>query len=521
MTPALVHRYLDALPGDATGGHHPRVVEHAAYSLVEPTPVRAPSLLAWSDALAKDFGLARPDTTDSSWLDVLAGNRRWPGTRPYANCYGGHQFGHWAGQLGDGRAITLGEFIDRSGRIHEFQLKGAGPTPYSRGADGRAVLRSSLREFICSEAMHALGVPTTRALSLVATGEQVVRDMFYDGHPAPEPGAIVCRVAPSFLRLGSYELPAARGDHDLLRRMVQYTISEHEPTIDPQSPEAVSQWFDAVCRRTAALVIEWTRVGFVHGVMNTDNLSIHGLTIDYGPYGWLEPYEPNWTPNTTDAQMRRYCFGRQPSIAQWNLSRFGGALAPLVDNTEALEAGLERYAQVYEASARQMYADKLGLAALEGAEDEALLSDLFKLMQQTETDYCLFFRCLAEVPAEGAPDSLRALFEPAYYRADDLRGPVGDALLAWLARYQARIGRHPSEQRREAMNAVNPLYVPRNYLAQQAIEAAEQGDLSELERLCAVLSQPYSAQPGAARYAARRPDWARHRPGCAALSCSS
>lgn len=521
MSPALVHRYLDALPADRLQACSPRMVEHAAYSLVDPTPVRAPRLLAWSSALADRFGIARPDHRDSTWLSVLAGNARWPGSRPYANCYGGHQFGHWAGQLGDGRAITLGEFCDRAGDVFEFQLKGAGPTPYSRGADGRAVLRSSLREYLCSEAMHALGVPTTRALALVGTGEEVVRDMFYDGNPQPEPGAIVCRVAPSFLRLGSFELPATRGDLELLRKLAYYCINVHEPDIDAAAPDAIAQWFGAVCRRTAELIVHWTRVGFVHGVMNTDNLSIHGLTIDYGPYGWLEPYEPGWTPNTTDAQTRRYCFGRQPGIAQWNLSRFGGALASLVDDPASLEEGLGAYTETYETRARQMYAAKLGLQRLEGASDEQLLQDLFTLLQRTETDYCLFFRCLAEVPGRSADFDIHACFEPAYYDANALQSDVGVALSAWLDRYRTRVAEQDDNRRRAAMHAVNPLYVPRNYLAQQAIDAAEQGDLGELERLSTVLSQPYREQPGAAQYAARRPEWARHRAGCSALSCSS
>ena len=240
---------------------------------------------------------------------------------------GGHQFGHWAGQLGDGRAISLGEAVLADGQRRELQLKGAGPTPYSRSADGRAVLRSSIREFLCSEAMHHLGIPTTRALSLVGTGEGVVRDMFYDGHPEVEPGAIVCRVAPSFLRFGHFELPSQRGDTSLLQALADFCIARDFPHLRGRGEPLYADWFAEVCERTARLVAGWMRVGFVHGVLNTDNMSILGLAIDYGPYGWIDAYDPDWTPNTTDATGRRYRFGWQPRVANWNLGQLARALA--------------------------------------------------------------------------------------------------------------------------------------------------------------------------------------------------
>ncbi|MGE3163231.1 MAG: protein adenylyltransferase SelO family protein, partial [Burkholderiales bacterium] len=280
------------LPADAQETNARRLVLNATHTHVAPTPVRAPRLLAWSDALAAQLGLARPSPEA---VEALAGNRVFPGMRPYSARYGGHQFGVWAGQLGDGRAITLGELAAADGTRQELQLKGAGLTPYSRTADGRAVLRSSLREFLCSEAMHCLGVPTTRALSLVGTGEAVVRDMFYDGNPEAEPGAVVCRVAPSFLRFGNFQIHAAHGEEALLKRLLDYTIRHFYPGL------SYAEWYREVCRRTARLISDWMRLGFVHGVMNTDNMSILGLTIDYGPYGWLEGYDPSWTPNTTDA----------------------------------------------------------------------------------------------------------------------------------------------------------------------------------------------------------------------------
>ena len=281
--PTFDNAYLRLLPGDPEPRNFVRQVEAAAWSAVAPTPVAAPRLLAHSADMARELGFTDEDAASPEFAAVFGGNALLPGMQPFAGNYGGHQFGHWAGQLGDGRAISLGEVVLAAGRRRELQLKGAGMTPYSRGADGRAVLRSSIREFLCSEAMHHLGIPSTRALSLVASGEGVVRDMFYDGHPQVEPGAIVCRVAPSFLRFGHFELPAARGDIGLLRQLVAFCIARDFPHLSGQGETLYADWFGEVCERTARLVAGWMRVGFVHGVLNTDNMSILGLTIDYGP----------------------------------------------------------------------------------------------------------------------------------------------------------------------------------------------------------------------------------------------
>ncbi|HEX6154750.1 MAG TPA: YdiU family protein, partial [Burkholderiales bacterium] len=331
--------FVRELQPDPVLDNRSRQVPNASYTRVEPTPVAAPKLLGWSHALGEYLGIEKPSTPAA--VEALAGNRVLPGMQPYAARYGGHQFGHWAGQLGDGRAITLGEIVATDGTRQELQLKGAGRTPYSRTADGRAVLRSSLREFLCSEAMHFLGVPTTRALSLVATGEPVVRDMFYDGHPAPEPGAVVCRVAPSFLRFGNFQIHAANNETELLKRLADYVLRNFYPGLD------YSAFFQELCRRTALLMADWMRLGFVHGVMNTDNMSILGVTIDYGPYGWLEGYDPNWTPNTTDAPTLRYTYGNQPQIAHWNLARLAEALLPLIPDQAPLEKGLNLYAETF------------------------------------------------------------------------------------------------------------------------------------------------------------------------------
>ncbi|MEQ1508757.1 MAG: protein adenylyltransferase SelO family protein, partial [Myxococcota bacterium] len=315
MTP-FDDRFVRSLPADPDRAPYPRQVHGACFSEVAPTPVAAPTVVAVADEVAVTLGW---DPREEGFAEVMAGNRLLPGMRPYAACYGGHQFGHWAGQLGDGRAITLGEAVAPDGQRWDVQLKGSGRTPYSRGADGRAVLRSSVREFLCSEAMFHLGVPTTRALALVTTGEGVVRDMFYDGRPETEPGAIVCRVAPSFVRFGSFEIHAARGDRATLEALAAFVVEAWWPELGPPSPAVYAAWFEQVADRTARLVVDWQRVGFVHGVMNTDNLSILGLTLDYGPYGWLEGFDPDWTPNTTDAERRRYRYGMQPQVAGWNL----------------------------------------------------------------------------------------------------------------------------------------------------------------------------------------------------------
>ena len=513
--------FVRELPGDRSESAHPRQVHGALYSRVDPAPVAAPRLLAYSPEVAALLGIDDADVRSQAFAEVFAGNALLEGMEPYAANYGGHQFGQWAGQLGDGRAITLGETINAAGQRWELQLKGAGPTAYSRTADGRAVLRSSIREFLCSEAMHHLGVPTTRALSLVETGEQVVRDMFYDGRARPEPGAVVCRVAPSFIRFGNFELPASRGDAALLERLVAFTTRRDFPELSSggrADAEVRAEWFGQVCERTALMVAHWMRVGFVHGVMNTDNMSILGLTIDYGPYGWIDNFDPDWTPNTTDSGGRRYCFGRQPHVAYWNLQRLASAIAPVFESTAPLEAGLSRYVEAFNRLSRAHAAAKLGI--VEWADgDDALVDELYRLLQAAEMDMTLFFRLLADVDENAA--SLDVL-QPAFYD-EAKRAAEGDALQRWLEQYAARIRRDGRSgiDRRTRMNAVNPRYVLRNYLAQQAIDLAEQGDPSRITELLDVLRHPYDDRPGREQFAERRPEWARHRAGCSMLSCSS
>ncbi len=518
------NRFTGELPADPETGPRRRQVREACYSRVAPTPVRAPQLVAYAREVAELLGIDPADCDSPVFAEVFAGNRLLEGMDPHATCYGGHQFGAWAGQLGDGRAINLGEVVNPRGEHWMLQLKGAGPTPYSRTADGLAVLRSSVREFLCSEAMHHLGVPTTRALSLVLTGESVMRDMLYDGHPAPEPGAVVCRVAPSFTRFGHFEMLAARGETALLARLLDVTIKNHFAGLAAgvgEPAERCAAWFREVCARTAVMIVEWMRVGFVHGVMNTDNMSVLGLTIDYGPYGWLDDYQPDWTPNITDAAGRRYRYGFQPRIAQWNLLQLARAVYPLVGDAAPLDAGLEAFETRYLTGWRRMMLGKLGLGELDPGTDAALVDELSDVLQATQTDMTLFFRLLANL-TPGQADPLGSM-EHAYYRPEDLRGEAGGRVAAWLDGYLRRVaeeGLDPAE-RRARMNAVNPKFVLRNYLAQLAIDAAEAGDFTMIQQLQTVLRRPYDEHPEHESWAARRPDWARERVGCSMLSCSS
>ncbi|HVR81418.1 MAG TPA: YdiU family protein, partial [Luteimonas sp.] len=467
------NRFVRELPGDRSHDSGVRQVEGALWSAVTPTPVAAPRVVAYSREMAATLGIEEAEIAAPEFAQVFGGNALLPGMQPYAANYGGHQFGHWAGQLGDGRAITLGETINAAGERWELQLKGAGSTPYSRSADGRAVLRSSIREFLCSEAMHHLGVPTTRALSLVTTGESVVRDMFYDGHAKPEPGAIVCRVASSFIRFGNFELPASRGDVGLLRQLVDFCIRRDFQQLQGEGESLYSEWFAQVCERTAVMVAHWMRVGFVHGVMNTDNMSILGLTIDYGPYGWIDNYDPDWTPNTTDVHGRRYRFGWQAKVAHWNLARLAQALLPLFASTEPLQAGLQRYADAWTTADRDNIARKLGLRECRD-DDVELMQALLALLQAHEVDMTLFFRVLAEVDPESP--ALEPLREAFY---DETSREAGAPLfLEWLMRHASRVREDglPPPERIARMQAANPKYVLRNYLAQQTIDRAEQGD---------------------------------------------
>ncbi len=522
------NRFLRELPADPEPDNYRRQVYQACYSFVNPTPVPQPRLVAHSEELAAELGFSPDMCASDEFCAIFAGNRLLPGMQGYACCYGGHQFGHWAGQLGDGRVVNLGELVNKDGAYYTLQLKGAGLTPYSRSADGLAVLRSSIREFICSEAMHHLGVPTTRALTVIGSGQPVRRDMFYDGNPEWEPGAIVCRVAPSFTRFGSFQIFTARNDAATLKQLVDYTIRRDFPHLGEPGPETYRAWFEEVCRKTAELIVHWQRVGFVHGVMNTDNMSILGLTIDFGPYGWLENYDPNWTPNTTDAQGRRYRYGHQPKIAYWNLVQLANALLPIIPSVESLQQALDTcYGEAFDQGWRKMMASKLGLREYLEQSDTSLLDDtlmiddLSQLLQNCETDMTLFYRGLADISPHTPAADFLAWFSACCYL--NLSVAQRHSAKVWLQRYQQRLRHDPLtlEARKTLMHSVNPLYTPRNYLAQLVIDEAASGDFGMLREWLRVLRHPYTEQPGRERFAAKRPDWAKHRAGCSMLSCSS
>jgi uncharacterized protein YdiU (UPF0061 family) len=527
--------FTTKLPADSETLSYPRQVHDSAYSPVMPKRTQNPQLVAVSDDVAEMLGFSSLQQKEDSFLQFFSGNYVPEDISPYAMCYGGHQFGHWAGQLGDGRAINLTQINTLNHGSQVLQLKGAGPTPYSRTADGLAVLRSSIREFLCSEAMFHLGIPTTRALSLSLTGDRVVRDMFYDGNAKAELGAVVCRVSSSFMRFGSIELPAYRKDKVLLKQLVDYSIEHDFPKllIEHEDNEIARYlaWFEEIAQRTCKLIIHWMRVGFVHGVMNTDNMSLIGETIDYGPYGWIDDFDLNWTPNTTDAQGKRYTFGKQGEIAQWNLFQLANAIYPLIEESVPLEKILNNFSKHYQQQWHEMMAQKLGFDSADKAlkeqnndGDERLFLELETLLSEVETDMTIFYRLLADFTYD---DETRANniahFSDCFYQTEPLSSEHQERFSLWLHNYAQRIQADNITQpvRKVAMNKVNPKYVLRNYLAQQAITLAEQGDYSQLHDLQNVLKKPYDEQMSFNHFSEKRPEWARNKAGCSMLSCSS
>lgn len=490
---------LETLPFDNAFARLPE----AFYTRLPPEPLPAPYLVAASQEVAALIGLDAAEVARPEFAEVFAGNALLPGSEPLAAVYSGHQFGMWAGQLGDGRAHLLGEIATGSG--WEVQLKGAGPTPYSRFADGRAVLRSSIREFLCSEAMAALGIPTTRALSVVGSDAPIRRETV-------ETAAVVARLAPSFVRFGSFEHWSARNKPDELRALADYVIDRFRPAC-----RAATNPYDAllrdVGRRTGELIARWQAVGFMHGVMNTDNMSILGLTLDYGPFGFMDAFDAGHICNHSD-DHGRYSYQSQPQIGHWNLYALGRALAPLIGPAAAVQAAIEEsYAPAFESHFMDLMRAKLGLAqALPG--DEDFIGETFGLLQQQHPDYTLFFRQLGRLPAQ-VDDASRA-------QAD---APVRDLLIdraagdAWLALWRARLGAEgrPDADRQAAMNTVNPKYILRNWIAESAIRSARTKDFSEVAAVLACLARPFDEQPENERFAAPPPQWATGL----SVSCSS
>nr|WP_307723531.1 YdiU family protein [Massilia sp. Mn16-1_5] len=470
----------------------------AFYTRLMPTPLPAPYFVAASSRAAALVGIAPSALEQADFVAAFTGNRLLPGSEPLAAVYSGHQFGVWAGQLGDGRAILLGELDGPEGRM-ELQLKGAGKTPYSRMGDGRAVLRSSIREFLCSEAMAALGIPTTRALVVTGSHQRVMRENI-------ETAAVVTRMAPSFVRFGSFEHWHYRDKPDELKTLADYVIDGFYPELrDVDNP--YKALLAEVTKRTARMIAAWQSVGFMHGVMNTDNMSILGLTLDYGPFGFMEAFDVNHICNHTD-QGGRYSYANQVAIGHWNCYALGNALLPLIGTVEAAQEALDVYMPVFEAKLDELLHAKLGLSTYD-AGDRALFDSLFTIMQGSHVDFTLLFRRLGDLRVD-APETDAPLRDLFIDRA---------AFDDWAVRYRARLRRENSvdAERRGAMNRVNPKYVLRNYLAQQAIERAQNGDYGGVRELLAVLEQPFDEQPEHEHYAALPPDWAAHLE----VSCSS
>ena len=494
------------------------------YTRLPTTPLKNPRLVHASKDVAMLLGLSPVSFNKDEFLSVVSGSQPLPGGDTLAAVYSGHQFGVWAGQLGDGRAHLLGEIVGPGGNW-EIQLKGAGMTPYSRMGDGRAVLRSSVREYMASQAMNGLGVATTRALSLVSADDPVMRETV-------ETAAIVARVAPSFIRFGSFEHWASRKRPDLVRKLADYVIERFYPEcLNPvagiaETPETrYVRFLEAVVKRTADLMASWQVVGFCHGVMNTDNMSILGLTLDYGPYGFMDGFDARHICNHTDSNGR-YAWHAQPGVAHWNLYQLANSLYAIVPEPEALRAALDQFEPTFLQAMQSRMSQKLGLTTWQ-AGDELLIDDLWSVMQGSRADFSLTFRQLAYAPGLTQADPRLV--------ARDLGGTVGDgsgslqpfvdlfidrpAALAWLERYRNRLRGEsiPWQERVSGMLSVNPLYILRNYLAQEVIEATQRGDFSELERMMDLLTDPYTARTGMERYSALPPVWASK----IEVSCSS
>ena len=522
----ISHHFTDALPKDPIDKNYTRQVGNVGYSRVKPVQFPKAQIIHTSD-FAKELSFQEAFLKSKEFQEIFTGQKIPNGAQPYAMAYAGHQFGHWAGQLGDGRAINLFE-ANSGNKNWTYQLKGAGPTPYSRRGDGFAVLRSSIREHLCSEAMHHLGIATTRSLTLSLSGEKVMRDMLYDGNPEFEPGAVVCRVAESLVRFGNFQHFAAQGENESLKKLADHIIDQHYPEI-VESPDKYMEFFSAVCDRTLKMIIDWQRVGFVHGVMNTDNMSILGLTIDYGPYGWLEPYEPGWTPNTTD-RNGRYAFGQQPEIALWNLLQLANALYPLIEETDPLEARLMQYKTDYFTEHRAMMRRKLGLFTSKD-QDQQLIADLESALQLHECDMTLFFRELSKIDQSTSVQDCWNILNVAFYNYDQLqeshRAQWENWFQVYLNRLKVDCGEFDGDDlafakaRTQKMNATNPKYVLRNYIAQLVITEAEKENYDLLNEVYEMLQNPYDEQPEYEKWYQKRPEWARSKVGCSQLSCSS
>jgi uncharacterized protein YdiU (UPF0061 family) len=466
------------------------------YEPWSPAPVPAPTLLALNEPLVDELGLDPVALSSDGGVAVLAGNAVPAGSEPLAQAYAGHQFGGYSPRLGDGRALLLGELIDTSGRRRDVHLKGSGRTPFARGGDGKAAVGPMLREYIVGEAMHGLGIPTTRALAVVATGERVVRETAL-------PGAVLTRIASSHLRVGTFQYAAAQGDIALLRRLTEYAIRRHFPHLDG-SPDPALSFLGEVIRVQASLVAKWMNVGFIHGVMNTDNVTISGETIDYGPCAFMEAFDPATVFSSID-DGGRYAYGNQPAIAQWNLARLAEALLPMIDDdvdvavaraTDALHRFVEHFNRAWLAGMRA----KLGLRTADEA-DRQLVESLFELMRAASVDFTTMFRRLSSA-ITGTDHQVIELFDGT------------EGIVEWLLRWRKRLDAAPGTA--AAMDAVNPLYIARNHKVEEALESASAaGDLGPMKRLVDLLRDPFVERAGAQEYTLPAPvEFGRYRTFC-------
>lgn len=469
------------------------------YTPLAPTPIPDPYLVCVSTQAAELIGLTPKDCQQKDFVSVFSGNKVPLHSTPYATVYSGHQFGVWAGQLGDGRAISLGNYTADSGEEWEIQLKGSGKTPYSRMGDGKAVLRSSIREFLCSEAMAALHIPTTRALSVIGSDEAVQRETI-------ETAAVLTRLAPSFIRFGSFEHWSHRQEITHLQWLADHVIQTFYPEcLDDQNPYA--QLLNIVCEQTAKLIAQWQSVGFMHGVMNTDNMSILGLTLDYGPFGFMDGFDIRHICNHTDVNGR-YAFHQQPEVGHWNCFALGQSLLPLIQDTEMIKDALAIYRTTFQTTHHALLRQKLGLQTSD-AEDNTLFNQLFRLLQNNTTDFTLFFRRLSHLNLE--QNDQDAVLAELFTDQEELKH--------WLTIYRRRLHLETSQNRDRQLKmlAVNPKYILRNHLVQTAIEKAQQKDFSEIHTLLTILEHPFDEQSQYEKYAQIPPDWASQ----IAVSCSS
>lgn len=507
----ITQPFIKTFPGDFSGNPVQRNTPKVLFSTVEPVGFEKNKLIIFNEKLSEDLGLGKLKEGDT---DFLAATRLPENIKTYATAYAGHQFGNWAGQLGDGRAIFAGEITNKAGEKNEIQWKGAGATPYSRHADGRAVLRSSVREYLMSEAMFHLNIPTTRALSLSFTGEKVVRDIMYSGNPQEEKGAVMIRTAESFLRFGHFELLSAQKEIKTLTDLADFTIKNYFKNITSEGVQKYKDFFSEVCRRTADLMVEWFRVGFVHGVMNTDNMSVLGLTIDFGPFSMMDEYDLNFTPNTTDLPGRRYAFGKQGQISQWNLWQLANALFPLIEDEKFLEAELNNYGNYFWESHDKMLCRKFGFDGLQKS-DEEFFVNWQGLMHELQFDYTLFFNQLEKFEET----DIQKLFSPVSYGfLDEVKI---QKLRHFMEAYQSRLEKNTISRKESLslMKETNPKFILRNYLLFECIEEINNGKRELLEKLTKALENPY--EEIFPEFSVKRPSGYDDVSGCSMLSCSS